>query len=113
MSELEDRLQAVLSDPAELDRLTQMASRLMGSLGDPPPEKAEDPPEPDSGGLSPALLSKVMGVLKGKGRAPLLDGVGPYLDEERRHRLERALRLASTARLAGSALEKLGGSDGL
>ena len=32
MAELEDRLNAVLSDPAQMEKIAQMASRLMGSI---------------------------------------------------------------------------------
>ncbi|MBQ7736882.1 MAG: hypothetical protein IJT62_03485 [Oscillospiraceae bacterium] len=112
MNELEEKLSAVLSDPEELGRLTRMASALLGGAGDagnePPPQA-----EPERGGGLPPALGKMLRDLRGRGKPPLLEGVGPYLDPERRARLERALRLASTARLAGSAWEKMGGWDGL
>ena len=42
MSEFEDKLHAILSDPAELERIGRMASELMGGAADarsgPPPE---------------------------------------------------------------------------
>lgn len=104
MNELEERLGAVRSDPEELSRLAKMAQQLMG--GD-EKEASAAPPS------LPAGLSAALGALKGKGEPPLLQAVGPYLDEERRRRLSRALRLASTARMAGSALQSMGGLDGL
>ena len=94
MSELEERLGAVLSDPAQLRRLSEMASRLMGGGSEPPKEAAPAAPDRDRG-------------------KRLLEALGPYLDEGRRDRLQRSLRLASTARIAAAALGKTGGSRGL
>ena len=107
MNELEERLNAVLSDPGELSRLTKMAQQLLGGEEETPaPEK-----EPPAG--LPAGLTAALGALKGKGEPPLLQAVGPYLDDPRRTRLARALRIASTARMAGTALQSMGGLDGL
>ena len=113
MSELEERLNAVLSDPGEMERLTKMAQRLLGGAGEDggQPEAAAAPAAEPSG--LGAALGQALGKLRAGGRPPLLQAVGPYLDEGRRRRLERALRLASTARMAGTALEKMGGLDGL
>jgi len=112
MSELEERLNAVLSDPAELSRLTQMASRLMGGAGEKtPPEKEAAPSAGD--GLA-SLAAGALQSLKGRGgKPPLLEGVAPYISAERQQRLERALRLASAARWALPALREMGGLDGL
>ena len=95
MSELEDRLGAVLSDPAQLRRLSEMASRIMGGGGGEPSKEAA-PAAPD----------------RNRGKR-LLEALGPYLDEERRGRLQRALHLASTARIAAAALGKTGIGHGL
>ena len=104
MSELEDRLSAVLSDPGELDRLAKMARRLMG--GGP----AEESPPPS--GL-PAGAAALLGSLSGNKKPPILDAVGPYLDEGRRERLSRALRLASAARAVLPLLRETGAVHGL
>lgn len=103
MSELEDRLSAVLSDPGELARLTQMAQKLMGG-GDAPAET------PAPSGL-PAAVGQLLGG--GRKKPALLDAVGPYLDAGRRERLSRALRMASMARMAGAALQRMGEENGL
>lgn len=109
MSELEERLQSVLSDPGELERLAKMARQLMG--GGP----AASPPEEErpSGAGLPAGAAKLFRELAGGKKPPLLDAVGPYLDPDRRERLARALRLASAARTALPALRELEGSHGL
>ena len=113
MSELEERVRAALSDPGELERLTKMAQRIMGGTTAAEPETRDGSGESERPDAVGAALGRVMGSLRTKNEPPLLAAVGPYLDEGRRRRLERALRLASTARLAGTALEKLGGLDGL
>ena len=69
MNELEERLNAVLSDPGELSRLTKMAQQLLGGEEETPaPEK-----EPPAG--LPAGLTAALGALKGKGEPPLLQAV--------------------------------------
>ena len=108
MSELEEKIGAVLSDPEQLSRLTRMASRLMGAAPEPAPEEQS---EPAGGGLG-GVIKKLMGKAASGGPSRA-DAVAPYLDRERRTRLEKALRLASTARMAGEALEEMGGLDGL
>ncbi len=108
MSGLEERLQAVLSDPAELARLSDMARQLMGGAGKEAPPTGDAAPPKEA-----APPERAPGPMKKRSGPPLLQAVGPYLDEDRRRRLERALRLASAARTAGAALEQLGGLDGL
>lgn len=103
MAELEERLNAVLSDPAQMEKIAQMASRLMGSIA--PEEKV--PP-----GLDPKLMGlvgRVAASLNGGGKRELMTGLGPYLAEGRRARLERALRLAAAASLAVEFMGELGG----
>ena len=119
MSELEDRLSAVLSDPQQLQRLTQMASQLMGGLspgGEAPAssETAAPPPANASGdGALPNLLSQVMQNMKPGKKSPLLDAMAPYLSEARRAKLERSLHIASGFRLAGGVFRGMGGGNGL
>ena len=109
MGELENRLDAVLSDPEQMSRIAQMASRLMGSIA--PDTEAEAPAAPP--GLDPAMLAmlgRLSGKLGGKsGKEQLLRGLAPYLSAGRSARLEKALRLAAAAGLAGAALEEMGG----
>ena len=103
MSELEERLSAMLSDPGEMDRLARMARRLMGGA---PAEESSSP-----AGLPTAAA--LLRSLSGGGKPPILDAVGPYLDEDRRERLARALRLASAARAALPLLRETGALHGL
>ncbi len=109
MGELEERLESVLSDPAQMSRIAQMASRLMGSIA--PEEPTPAPPGADPAML--AMIGRLAGKMRGdKGRAQLLQGLSPYLSARRRARLEQALRMAAAASLAGAALEEMGGEGG-
>ena len=103
MAELEDRLNAVLSDPQQMEKIAQMASKLMGSIA---------PAEKNAPGMDPRLMGlvgRVAASLNGGGKAGLMAGLGPYLAEGRRARLEKALRLGAAATLAVEFMGELGG----
>lgn len=106
MSELEDRLNALLSNPEDMGRIAQMASRLMGQIA---PGEGEPPASgPDNGMMG--AVGRILGQLNDSGgKQQLLSGLSPYLAPKRRQRLEKSLRLASAARLAGVAFSELGG----
>jgi len=91
MNELEEQLRSVLADPKAMEELSSLAGELMG------------------GGGAPALPE---GAAKALSRGhPVAAALGPYLREDRRRRLERALSIASAARLAGRTLAQWGGTD--
>ena len=119
MSELEDRINAVLSDPQQLQQLTEMASRLMGGLSSggeaSTPAEASSPAATNPLGNTglPAMLTQVMQNMKPGKKSPLLDAMAPYLNDQRRAKLERSLHIASAARLAGNAFKNMGGGHGL
>ena len=99
MSELEEQINRILSDPGQMEKLTGLASLLMGGEG----ESAA--PAPD-----PGLLQKLGGGAAGKETA-LLEAMRPWLSEKRRHKMDRALQLAKMARIARLALGQMGGGD--
>ena len=92
MSELEDRLNAVMNDPAELERIANLARSVMGSIA----------PEEAPAGDVAAMAARLAGVLKGGDADGLVKGLSPYLSEKRRRKLSKALRLASAASVAGT-----------
>lgn len=112
MSELEERLNAVLSNPEEMSRLADMAQKLMGGFsGSGAPGAPVTAPPGNGGNGLMGLFSRLTG--QSAGQKPLADALAPYLTPERSRRLSRALRIASAARLGMAALSEWGQSDGL
>ena len=118
MSEIEDRLNAVLSNPEEMSRIAAMAQKLMGNL--PSENAAPAAPEPPSGGLLgglagslPGLLSRLTSGQNGNGKKQLADALAPYLSADRARRLSRALRIGAAARIALAAFSEWGRGDGV
>ena len=105
MAEMEDRINQILSDPEQMQRIMGMAQSLMG--GDAP--KSND--MPDLGMLS--NLTKLMGSSGSGDKAALLQGLSPFLSPARQQKLQKALRLAQAMRIAGIALEAYGGENGV
>lgn len=103
VNELEERINSVLSDPAQLEKLTGLAQRLMGGTDEPPADM------PDMG-----LLAKLAAGLRGAESEPgreraLLAAMRPYLSEGRREKMDRAVKLAKMAKLAQRVLGEMGG----
>lgn len=108
MSELEEKLNALLSDPNSMAQVMQMAQQLSGAMGEqkaaaPPPPPPPVPPVPDLGaalgGLDPKLLGKLLplaGELGTENSAAmqLLNALRPFLKEEKQGKIQRAARLA-------------------
>ena len=115
MSEFEDKLNSILSDPEQMANITRLAGQLMGNAEKEPAQQAAA--QPEDGGFDPGMLGRLqglMGSLSGQndGKAGLFKALAPYLREERRAKLEKALRLAKAAKLAGAALGEFGGGEG-
>ena len=110
--DLSEQLQKMLSDPAAMSQVMQIAGSLMGQS--PPAAEAapasetdaQDSP-PDAAASAPSLppeLPKLLDMLTANSgsdpRAALLTALKPYLSEGRRERADaliRALRLAAVA----------------
>ena len=108
MSEFEDKLNHILSDPQEMEKISRLAAQLMGGSAD----NGHDDAPPSPGGALPDL-SGILGKLGNTGgksdKAALLSALSPYLRPDRRQKLQKAMRLAQAARIAGVALEAYGG----
>ena len=81
MSELEEKLNALLSDPNSMAQVMQMAQQLSGAMGE--QKAAPPPPAPPPG---PDLGAALGGQL--------LQALRPFLKEEKQGKIERAARLA-------------------
>lgn len=122
MGELEDKLNSILSSPAEMEKILGLAKELSGSLGGGEEKKAPPPPQKESfdllGGLGDMdprffkVLGRIMGESAGEhDKSALISAMKPYVRAERRETLDRALKIAKLARIARVALAEFGGGD--
>ena len=112
MDGLEDKLNAILSDPDAMSRIAEMAKSLTGGGA------KDERPEPDGGSEEP-IVRRAMKLLRGKAlngdETALLNALRPFLSSDRQRKLDRALKLARLASLASIAQEMgvFGGDDGV
>ena len=107
MSELEEKLGSVLSNPQLMQQIMAMAQTLGNQNPAPkPPEKQEIPGA--ANGVDPAVLQKLAGILNQRGtdgnQKALLRALSPYLGRDRMARLERAMGAAAMAGAASAFL---------
>lgn len=111
MSEMEDKIGAILNNPQMMQQLMSMAQALGSQQEVPssaPPKSTEIAPQLDFG-----MLQKVSGLARQSNidqrEQALLQALNAYLSTDRIVKLEKAMRAAKMARLASTAL----GSGGL
>lgn len=119
MDDMEEKLGAILGNPQMMQQIMAMA-QAMGQSQDPP--KAEQappahPPKQPSGPTMPsmqdaAMLQRIASIAQhagvDKNQQALLKALSPYLSRERISKLEKAMRAATIAGLASTALGSSG-----
>lgn len=109
MENLEEKLNAMLSNPQMMQQVMAMAQNL--GLGTPPaPEPA--PPQPSQApqfqGIDLSMLQKFSGIAQNsaidQNQQTLLHALSPYLTGDRIGRLEKAMRAARMAKFATGLL---------
>lgn len=129
MSELEDKLGAILSDQDAMSQIMALARSLGGSQGSapdrqPPPPEAQplrEPPPADSaqgggdlfsalGQLDPRLISMAMRLAgeynsNDDQRAALLNALRPFVKPERYGKLDKAIQISKLTRVVRIALD--------
>ncbi len=107
MSEMEDRLNSILSNPDMMNQIMSMAQSMGTSQSSSPPPKSDPLP-----GIDLNMLQKLSGIAQNSGvdknQQTLLHALTPYLPGDRITRLERAMRAAKMARLASGFLGQRG-----
>lgn len=107
MSELEDKLSAVLSNPQMMQQIMALAKGM-----EQPPKEAQ-PAVPASAPapaiqLDPGLLQKIAALTARSGvdenQQALLSALSPYLSRGRVEKLERAMRAARMTEMASAFL---------
>lgn len=128
MAEFEDKLNSILGNQEAMNQIMALARSLSGEQPQEPAPTQEDgtylPAEEDA--ASPPDLSALMGQIDPKmlqigmdvirqvqstddRNAALLNALRPFLREERRARLDRALQIARMTKLIRAAMGALGG----
>lgn len=110
MSEMEEKLGAILSNPQMMQQIMSLAQAMNSSQNQSPdPPK---PPEPQVPNLDPNLLRSLTGMARQNGvdqnQQALLKALSPYLSQARVHKLERAMRAAKMATFASGFLNSGG-----
>ena len=104
MSEMEDKLGAVLSNPDMMEKIMAMAQSF-GSQEAPPEPPPQESPMPE---IDFATIQKLTGLMGKAGvdsdQKALLCALSPYISPGRIHKLERAMRAAKLAGVATSFL---------
>ena len=126
MAEFEDQLNAILGNQEAMGQIMALARSLSGGPQERGEEPAEGVPEGGEAGAVPALpggptpdlmLQIGMQVLREVQNTQdrstaLLNALRPFLREERRARLDKAIQIARVSRMIRAALEALGKKEG-
>ena len=99
MDQMDEKLGAILGNPALMQQIMDMAQSLGQSPPPPQPEPQSTLPD-----IDPATISKIMSIAGStqidRNQRALLHALQPYLTGERLKKLEKAMR---AARIAGAA----------
>jgi len=127
LDQMEQRLEAILSDPSSMNRIMELAKGLGLDPASAPfriPQTADAQPSGSSqtvssppassggGGSAPpanqltSLLSAMGGQITDDKQTSLLKALRPYLRPERQERLDRAIQTAKMVRLAKQAMQQ-------
>ena len=110
MSEMEEKLGAILGNPQLMQQIMSMAATL-GQKETAPPAKQEPPLQPSSSipDLDPVMIGKIMALAGNtnidRNQKTLLRALEPYLAKERLQKLEKAMRAAKLAGIASTLLQ--------
>ncbi len=107
MSEMEEKLGAILNNPQMMQQILSMAQAMNtnSTPQSPPPQPQESAPALP---VDPRMLQSLAGMAQKTGvdrnQQTLLKALCPYLSQNRVHKLERAMRAAKMAGLASNLL---------
>ena len=121
MSELDEKLNALLSDPGSMAQIMQLAQQLSGSMGGETAQPAAasaaaSPPPPPAplGGIDPQTIARYLPLLQELTRdtsqtTQLLYALRPFLKDGKQDKVERAARLARLITIGKRFLKEGGG----
>ena len=112
MGDFEEKLNGILNNPREMEKIMALARNFMGNGGGPAPPPTEPVPPPGSGatgggldgllgGLDSGMMQKLaQGFAGGLGSSALLTSITPHLRDTRQGQLKRAIMIAQMVRVA-------------
>lgn len=114
MSELDDKLNSILSNPAMMQQIMSLAQALnqQPEAQQQPPPQASPPPQPPPQSSMPStermlnsnMLSRMASLMQrgsiDKNQQALLRALRPYLSRQKLEKLERAMHAAKMAGIA-------------
>ena len=115
VAELDEKLNALLSDPAKMAQVMQLAQQLSGSMA-----AASPPPQPQMAapslpeGLDMAAMMRFLPLLQELNRpnqqtAQLFTALRPFLKAEKQENIPKAIHLARLIHIGKKALTEMGG----
>lgn len=118
MSELDDKLNSILSNPQMMQQIMSLAQSMNKPDSPPAPQSAASENRNGNGFLDaavdPALLSKMAGLVQrgsiDKDQKLLLQALRPYLSGQKLQKLERAMHAAKMAGIASDVVNARGQS---
>ena len=129
MSELDDKLNSILSNPAMMQQIMSLAQALNQSEAQQPPPQQPPAQQPqvtqpqipqdhfaptNDRGINPNLLSKIAALMQrgsiDKNQEALLRALRPYLNNQKLEKLERAMHAAKMAGIASEMVTTRGQS---
>ena len=130
MSELDDKLNSILSNPAMMQQIMSLAQALNQSEAQQPQQQQQQQPPPppvpqnqvqqanfassNERALNPNMLSKIAGIMQrssiDKNQEALLRALRPYLSKQKLDKLERAMHAAKMAGIASEMVNIRGQS---
>lgn len=105
MSELEEKLNQVLSDPNTLQQIMALAQSMGAASPQQPPAPTPAPPEADLG-MMKQVASLASGTTVDANQRALLRALSPYVSRDRVGKLEKAMRAAKMAAFASTLLQQ-------
>lgn len=107
MGDMEEKLNAILSNPEMMDQIKSMAQAMGAEKGDGAPPVGDILP-----GIDISMLRRLSGIAQNNAvdnnQQTLLHALTPYLSGDRIGRLERAMRAARMAKMASGFLGQRG-----
>ena len=118
MDDINEKLNALLSDPGSMAQIMQLAQQLSGTgqgeSAPPPPAPAPSPPPAPLPSIDPQTIARYLPILQELTRdtsqtTQLLYALRPFLKEEKQDKVARAARLARLITIGKRFLTEGGG----